>query len=119
MKQGIIGKTKVIKVEKRYEDIGGGDRYFQNPAQMRIAKTSARENCDTAIAQQTQNTNMVSGLHVGAGIDQQPHAVRVTAMRGGNQRRAFVLRAEIWPPRNQHTTVVNEKSEERKRRING
>ncbi len=36
-------------------------------------------------------THLVLGIHVGAGIQQQPHAVRVTPLGGPNQWRLSVL----------------------------
>ncbi len=39
-----------------------------------------------------QDTHLVLGILVGAGIEQQPRAVRVTLVTGPNQRRVSVLR---------------------------
>ena len=44
------------------------------------------------------------GLRVGAGIDQQPHAVNVTVTHGVEQRRRSFLRIGFRPP---HTHNIN------------
>jgi hypothetical protein len=49
-------------------------------------------------AHATTRTHLVSGLLVGAGIQQQPRAVRVTTASGQNQRRRSALRAPPHVP---------------------
>ena len=41
---------------------------------------------------QRPTTHIVSGIFVGTGIEQQPHAVHVTSFSGPHQRRRSVLR---------------------------
>jgi hypothetical protein len=46
-----------------------------------------------------RQTHIVTGILVGADIQQQPHAVRVTLLSGTHQRRQSVLRACMVPKR--------------------
>jgi hypothetical protein len=48
------------------------------------------------ITAKNNSTHHFRGIHVGAGIDQQPHAVRVTIRSGKHQsREPIVLRVEL------------------------
>jgi hypothetical protein len=68
---------------------------------------SAKTNTNTALQQmqQTDLTHPVCGILVGAGIKQQPRAVRVTFLHSQKQRRHSILRAcANRPPPQMHTT---------------
>jgi hypothetical protein len=52
------------------------------------------------------HTHLVRGILVGAGIQQQPRAVRVTIESGPNQRRVSVLRAHANVPSDNNTSIL-------------
>jgi hypothetical protein len=48
-----------------------------------------------AVSKQRPTTHIVSGLLVGAGIDQKTHTVRVTQVAGSHKRRKSALRVKF------------------------
>ena len=51
------------------------------------------------------HTHILLGILVGAGIQQQPHAVRVSILSGINQRRPSALRTRLNVPTCEHSAA--------------